>query len=66
VEKKFLNTTEAAELLGGISPDTLRTWRSRGKGPRYLRVAGSIRYRRKDIERFRDRDIVFTNDDPGE
>jgi hypothetical protein len=33
-----------------ISPKTLEAWRSRRRGPPYLRIAGRILYRLEDIE----------------
>jgi DNA-binding transcriptional MerR regulator len=45
---------EAAELLGGVSVDTLRDWRYRGTGPAYVRVGQQVRYDLRDLERYRD------------
>ena len=42
---------EAADEFG-LSAATLRVWRRRGIGPRYLRIGRSIRYRRADIEEY--------------
>ena len=44
---------EAAVYLR-ISADTLRRWRSKGSGPRYIKINGRILYRRRDLERFLD------------
>ncbi|PIX31944.1 hypothetical protein COZ60_01805 [Candidatus Bathyarchaeota archaeon CG_4_8_14_3_um_filter_42_8] len=46
--KKLFNNDEAAELLN-ISPNTLNVLRSQGKGPRYIKVEGSIRYSDSDL-----------------
>lgn len=35
-----------------ISPRTLQSWRSKGRGPAYLRVCGRIIYRIEDIIEF--------------
>ena len=49
---QLLTTTEAAALLG-LSPLTLQDWRSRNRGPRYVRLSRrAIRYRPSDIEDF--------------
>jgi hypothetical protein len=52
-----LTETEAAQYLtdAGIEthPQTLRTWRHRGKGPPYLRLP-RIRYRTTDLDLFVD------------
>lgn len=54
---ELLNEREAAAILK-VAPQTLRTWRSRGRGPRYLRLGGgdraSIRYDRAELETFID------------
>ena len=53
----LLRTPEAAALLGLKKP-TLEKWRVQGGGPVYLRVGKkAIRYRRSDIEAFKDASI---------
>jgi predicted DNA-binding transcriptional regulator AlpA len=48
----LLQATEVAEILR-ISPITLANWRSRRKGPRFVRVGQRmVRYRRADLDRF--------------
>jgi hypothetical protein len=43
----------AAAAYVHSSPSTLKTWRSRGKGPAYYRGLGKeIRYRRSDLDAF--------------
>jgi excisionase family DNA binding protein len=42
---------EVAELLG-LSVATLRAWRHRGKGPRFLRLGRSVRYLPSDVADF--------------
>lgn len=49
--RSLLTEREAAELLS-ISPFTLRTWRLRGTGPRYVRIGAAIRYSCVDLEAF--------------
>ncbi len=34
------------------SPRTLEQWRWQGRGPRYLKIGGSVVYRLSDIEAF--------------
>ena len=48
---RLLNNKEAADILN-ISANTLNVLRSKGKGPRYIKVAGSIRYYENDIEEY--------------
>lgn len=40
---KQMTTKQAANYLG-LSPHTLNQWRSLGKGPRFVRLGGAIRY----------------------
>jgi predicted site-specific integrase-resolvase len=35
-----------------ISPDTLKEWRYRGRGPKYIRIGKRVRYREADLERW--------------
>lgn len=52
--KDFMSTAETAGKLGVAEP-TLRTWRARGKGPRYYQMGRMIRYRPKDVEEWMNR-----------
>ena len=45
---RALTEREVAELLG-LSVATLRAWRHRGKGPRFLRLGRSVRYLPSDL-----------------
>lgn len=49
----LVTEAQAAKTLG-VSPITLRNWRSRGKGPNFVRLQGStaIRYRPVDLAAF--------------
>jgi excisionase family DNA binding protein len=46
-----LTERQVAEQLG-LSVATLRAWRHRGKGPRFLRLGRSVRYLPSDVEDF--------------
>jgi excisionase family DNA binding protein len=48
---RALTEREVAELLG-LSVATLRAWRHRGKGPRFLRLGRSVRYLPADLTDF--------------
>jgi hypothetical protein len=50
-KKEFLSEREVEEL-GLASRRTLQAWRLLGRGPRYLKVHRSVRYRVTDIEQF--------------
>ena len=46
-----LTECQVAEQLG-LSVATLRAWRHRGKGPRFLRFGRAVRYLPADLETF--------------
>ena len=46
-----LTESEVADQLG-LSVATLRAWRHRGKGPRFLRFGRAVRYLPADLEDF--------------
>jgi excisionase family DNA binding protein len=48
---RALTEREVAELLG-LSVATLRAWRHRGKGPRFLRLGRAVRYLPSDVADF--------------
>ena len=47
----MLTEAQVARRLG-LSAAALRTWRSRGVGPRFCRFGRSVRYRQGDVEGF--------------
>jgi len=50
--EKLLNQNAAAQFLG-LSPITLEVWRSRGDGPRFVRLSRrAIRYQFSEIMKF--------------
>ena len=51
VTKRALTEREVADMLG-LSVATLRAWRHRGKGPRFLRLGRSVRYLPSDVADF--------------
>ncbi len=54
---------EAARILG-LSVKTLRRWRWAGKGPRFLKIGGAVRYDPADLEAFmREARRTSTSDD---
>ena len=49
IQANLLNEVQAADYLA-VSPRTLRNWRTRGGGPKYVRIsARCIRYRMSDL-----------------
>lgn len=47
----LLTTFEAARLLG-ISPGTLANWRSKGRGPVFVKLGAAVRYWQRDLAEF--------------
>ncbi len=47
----LVNESEAARLLT-LAPSTLRIWRSKGRGPRFVRLGRAVRYRIADLQAF--------------
>ena len=52
-----MNELEAAKLLG-ISEKTLQAWRCNSKGPVYIKVGRTVRYRKEDLQSYIDRKTV--------
>lgn len=48
---RFLSEKEVSELLK-IRPTTLRAWRCRGRGPRFVKAGGRVLYPVSELERF--------------
>jgi predicted DNA-binding transcriptional regulator AlpA len=59
---RALTEREVAGRLG-LSVATLRAWRFRGKGPRFLRLGRSVRYLPADIDDFVRASVVDTRRD---
>lgn len=55
-ERYYLTTDSELELLG--SPAAMAKWRSRGEGPRYIRVGKRILYRGRDLNEFLDECVI--------
>lgn len=46
-----LRTTEAAAYLN-VQPATLEQWRWNGRGPTFVKIGRSVRYRQTDLDAF--------------
>jgi len=57
VDDELLTPEEAAAYLRK-SEQTLANWRSRGKGPTYIKVEGGVRYRDSDLKRYLEQNTV--------
>ncbi len=49
----LLTVAQLAALLQ-VPPQTLYGWRTRGEGPRGLRVGRHVRYRQRDVDKWLD------------
>jgi predicted DNA-binding transcriptional regulator AlpA len=52
-----LTDHDVAKQLG-LSVATLRAWRLKGKGPRFVRFGRAVRYLAADVERFVEASVV--------
>ena len=55
---------EAAQELN-LEVSTLRRWRWSGRGPRYLKLGGAVRYEPAEIEAFKEASRRASTSDPG-
>jgi len=60
----LLTTQDAAELLR-INPETLKVWRAKGGGPRFVKLGRRVLYRREDLAAFVARNLRVSTSDPG-
>lgn len=51
-QTKLLDTTAAAEYLGGLQPNTLEGWRVAGRGVPYVKIGRLVRYRVADLDAY--------------
>lgn len=58
-------TVDVVAVVTGHTPSTLEVWRSLGRGPRYLKLGRSVRYRKRDVERWlAEQGAADDDDDP--
>jgi hypothetical protein len=56
--KTYLNTAETSEYLG-VPSETLKMWRSRGRGPKYRKLPnGKVSYRLDWLDEFNEQHVV--------
>jgi len=58
-EKTTLTDIEVASRLG-VSRFTVRSWRLKGLGPRFLKMGRAVRYRPQDVDEYERRALVET------
>jgi hypothetical protein len=51
---KFLDDDDLVDMGVAGSVNTLRSWRSQGRGPKFIKVGKLVRYRLSDVEAFMD------------
>ena len=56
----LLTEADIAERIG-VSLATVQRWRRERKGPPYIKIAASVRYRPEDLEKFLDSSVVKTS-----
>lgn len=58
-EKRTLTDVEVAARLG-VSRFTVRSWRLKGVGPRFLKMGRAVRYRPQDVDDYERQALVET------
>lgn len=58
-DNQFFDTANAAHHIG-YSKSTLEWWRNVGRGPRYYKMSGRIRYRISDLNAWMESGLVET------
>jgi hypothetical protein len=48
----LLSEEQAAQHVGGKHPKTLAKWRHLGRGPAYVKLLGSVKYRLSDLNTY--------------
>ena len=56
-ERRTLTDIEVAARLG-VSRFTVRSWRLKGVGPRFLKMGRAVRYRPEDVHEYEQRVLV--------
>ena len=51
IERRTLTDVEVAVRLG-VSRFTVRAWRLKGTGPRFLKMGRAVRYRPEDVQEY--------------
>ena len=59
LEKRTFTDVEVAARLG-VSRFTVRSWRLKGTGPRFLKMGRAVRYRPEDVDEYERRALVDT------
>lgn len=54
----LLNDEQASKYLGFKNPNSLKNMRSRGYGPKFVRLGRFVRYRIEDLDKYIDENLV--------
>ncbi len=57
IERRTLTDVEVAVRLG-VSRFTVRAWRLKGAGPRFLKMGRAVRYRPEDVQEYEQRVLI--------
>jgi predicted DNA-binding transcriptional regulator AlpA len=60
VPSELLTQDQVADIFQ-VSPRTVEDWRATGKGPRFIRIGRSVRYRDSDITVYLDDAIIASH-----
>src|SRR5690348_12204720 len=58
-QNRILTDVEVAARLG-VSRFTVRSWRLKGVGPRFLKMGRAVRYRSPDVDEYEQQSLVET------
>jgi excisionase family DNA binding protein len=58
-QNRVLTDVDVAERLG-VSRFTVRSWRLKGVGPRFLKMGRAVRYRSEDVDKYERQALVET------
>lgn len=56
--QEMMNDAEACAYLGFKNKVSLRNMRSKGRGPKYVKLGNYVRYRKRDLDKWIDEQIV--------
>jgi excisionase family DNA binding protein len=51
-ERRPMATTDEVAAYLNLPPQTLKLWRHKGKGPKFIKAGKHVRYRWPDVERW--------------
>ena len=62
--RRLLKEDEAAQILS-LEVATLRRWRWSGRGPRFLKLGGAVRYDPQQLKDYLAKQVRSSTSDPG-